>query len=142
MRQKFKIVYIYSKIFKKTSTRKIFFIFLTNYLERAACFLIAGCPPPDLHLNQDVLNEGVLWVKGFVFGIPTKGFFSCNGLSFGGFTGFFGNSEVSAMMMFFTDKIFKEIYEYYVYMKSHKYINLYIYSLELSSNHLYSFCSS
>jgi len=89
---------------KKPPLGRFFSICLTDYLERAACFLTTGCPPPDLHLNQDLLNEELLCIKGFVLGIATKGFFSCNGLSFKGFTGFFGNSQDSAMIMFFTNK--------------------------------------
>lgn len=58
---------------------------------------MTGCPPPDFHLDQNLLNCGLLFTNGFG---GTKGFFSGKGV-----TGdFFCGSEDSAMMMFLTDK--------------------------------------
>ena len=58
---------------------------------------MAGPLPPDFHLDQNLLNEGLLLLaKGFL-GIATKGFFSVKGFS----GNFFCGSLTSAMMMFF-----------------------------------------
>lgn len=68
----------------------------TNYLERAACFLITGFPHHAFHPYHNLLNDGFLLTKGFI-GILPKGFFS--GTEFVG--DFFCDSEDSVMRIYY-----------------------------------------